>query len=205
MKRVTAKKEGRVYKMPATAIILAGGESRRMGKDKSILPINGIPAIKHVFSQLQGHFDQIIVSSNNIAQHSFDGVEVVKDQTKGRGPLMGIASALRVSRNQINFVVACDIPDVDMNFVRHLIRECAGYDAVIPQTGPTHYEPLFAVYKKDILVSIDESIRLGKLKVLDPLKKRKVKYLESSDALKLKNLNTMKDYLHFLKEKKGTA
>lgn len=194
-----------VYRMPATAIIMAGGKSRRMGKDKTILPINGIPAIKHIFAQLRPHFDQIIVSSNNIAQHSFDGVEVVKDEAKGKGPLMGIASALRVSRNQDNFVVACDIPDVDINFVRLLIRECRGFDAVIPQTGPSHYEPLFAIYRKDILVSIDESISRGKFKILEPLKKRKVKYLESSEALKLKNLNTMNDYQQFVKEKNSVA
>ncbi|MBW8016448.1 MAG: molybdenum cofactor guanylyltransferase [Planctomycetes bacterium] len=194
-----------VYKMPATAVIMAGGKSRRMGKDKSILPINGIPAIEHIFAQLRPHFDQILVSSNNIAQHSIDGVEVVKDEAAGKGPLMGIASALRVSRNQINFVIACDIPDVNISLVRHLIRECAGFDAVIPQTGPSHFEPMFAIYSKDLLVAIDESISLGKYKILEPLKKRKVKYLKSPDALKLKNLNTMNDYLHFLKEKKGVA
>ena len=86
-----------------------------------------------------------------------------------------------------------------------MIRECAGFDAVIPKTGPSHYEPMFAIYSKDLLAAIDESISLGKYKILEPLKKRKVKYLESSDALRLKNLNTMNDYLHFLKEKKGVA
>ena len=115
---------------------------------------------------------------------------------------MGIASALRVSRNQLNFVIACDIPDVDMDFVRNMIRQCRGFDAVIPQTGPSYYEPLFAVYSKDILAAIDESISLGKLKILDPLKNRKVKYLESSDTLKLKNLNTINNYMDFLSQNK---
>ncbi len=193
------------YKMQATAVILAGGKSRRMGKDKSILPINGTPAIKHIFAQLESHFDQIIVSSNNIAEHSFPGVKVVADEITGKGPLMGIASALRVSRNDINFVIACDIPEVNLGLVRRLIKKSKDFDAVLPQTGPSHYEPLFAVYKKSTLAAIDESIIAGNYKILNPLKKCKVKYVELPGAGQLKNLNTMNDYLQFVKDKGDIA
>ncbi len=193
------------YKMQATAIILAGGKSRRMGKDKSILPINGMPAIKHIFAQLESHFDQIIVSSNNIAEHSFPGVKVVKDEVTGKGPLMGIVSALRVSRNDVNFVIACDIPEVDMSFVRKIVRESRGFDAVIPQTGQSKYEPLFAVYRKSTLAAIDESIISGNYKILEPLKKCDVHYIDLSHGGQLKNLNTMNDYLQFVKDKSNVA
>ena len=191
--------------MQATAIIMAGGRSRRMGRDKSTLPINGTPAIKHIFGQLRLHFDQILVSSNNIAKHSFPGVKVVPDEVADKGPLMGIASALRISRNDINFVIACDIPEVDIGLVRRLIRKSRNFDAVLPQTGPSHYEPLFAVYKKSTLAAIDESIMAGNYKILDPLKKCKVNYIKLPRAEQLKNLNTMNDYRRFVKEKSGVA
>ncbi len=97
-------------KMDATAIIMAGGKSSRMGQDKSMLTVNGEPVIKHIFQQLQPHFSQVLVSSDDVSKYSFLGVQVVPDEDTGKGPLMGIASALRVSAREVNFVIACDIP-----------------------------------------------------------------------------------------------
>jgi len=192
-------------KMDATAIIMAGGRSRRMGQDKTILEINGTPVIKYVFDQLRLHFDQILVSSSNMAKYSFLGVEVVPDEVANKGPLVGIASALRISRNDTNFVIACDIPEVDIGLVRQLVKKSRNFDAVMPQTGPSQYEPLFAVYKKSTLAAIDESIISGNYKILDPLKKCKVNYVKLPRAEQIKNLNTMNDYLQFVKEKSGVA
>lgn len=189
-----------VSKMPATAIIMAGGKSRRMGQDKAVLEINGTPAIKRVYEQLRLHFDQILVSSSNIAEHGLPDIEIVPDEIAGKGPLVGIGSALRVSRNETNFVIACDIPDIDISIVRRLIRESRSFDAVVPETGAGKYEPLFAVYKKSTLGAIDESIASGKYKILEPLKKCNVSYVKFPGAEKFKNLNTMKDYQEFVKE-----
>jgi molybdopterin-guanine dinucleotide biosynthesis protein A len=191
--------------MQATAIIMAGGRSKRMGQDKTMLEINGAPVIKYVFDQLRLHFDQILISSSNMAKHSFPGVKVVPDEVANKGPLMGIASALRISRNDINFVIACDIPEVDIGLVRRFIEKSRNFDAVVPQTGPSQYEPLFAVYKKSTLAAIDESIISGNYKILDPLKKCKVHYVELSRTEQLRNLNTMNDYLQYVKEKRGVA
>jgi molybdopterin-guanine dinucleotide biosynthesis protein A len=189
------------YKTRATAIIMAGGKSKRMGQDKGMLLINGTPAIKHIFAQLKPHFDQIIVSSNNIAEHSIDGVEVVKDEVTGKGPLMGIASALRVSRNEINFVIACDIPEVDISIVRQMLRESSRFDAVVPQTGPSQYEPLFAVYKKSVLAEIDKAIAAGRYRIIESLKNCKVNYADLPGDIRLENLNSMNDYREFVKRK----
>jgi molybdopterin-guanine dinucleotide biosynthesis protein A len=187
-----------VHAMRATAIIMAGGRSRRMGQDKAALEINGMPAIQYVFEQLRPHFDQILVSSTNTKKHRFPGVTVVPDEVTDKGPLGGIASTLRVSRNNTNFVIACDIPEVDIDFVRRMIRESNGYDAVLPQTGASRYEPLFAIYKKSILVEIDKAIASGKHRVTAPLEHCKVKYLDLEGDMKLRNLNTMNDYREFV-------
>ena len=183
---------------PATAIIMAGGKSSRMGQDKSMLPINGVPAIKHVLDQLAPYFDEILISSNNRAEHSFDGVKVVADEAMGAGPLVGIASALRISQNEINFVVACDIPEVDIATTGRLISESDGFDAVIPQTGASRYEPLFAVYKKSVLVEVDKAIASKKFRVIDALENCKVNYIDLGGDLEFRNLNTMNDYREFV-------
>ena len=164
-----------------------------------------MPVIKHIFKKLHPHFSQILVSSDDVSRYSFLDVQVVPDEDTGKGPLMGIASALRVSANKVNFVIACDIPEVDISFVRQMVRESKGFDAVVPQTGPSQYEPLFAVYKNSILAAIDESIISGNYKILHPLKKCKVNYINLAYGRQLKNLNTMKDYQEFITEKDDVA
>jgi molybdopterin-guanine dinucleotide biosynthesis protein A len=192
-------------KMDATAIIMAGGKSRRMGQDKSMLEVNGEPVIKHIFKQLHPHFSQVLVSSDDTHRYSFLDVEVIPDEDTGKGPLMGIASALRVSANQVNFIIACDIPEVDMSFVRQMVRESEDFDAVVPQMGLFQYEPLFAVYKKSVLTAIDKAIASGNYQIIEPLKYCKVNYINLPDGQQLRNLNTMKDYQEFVVEKNDVA
>ena len=109
----------------ATAIIMAGGDSRRMGIDKCMLPIKTAqnaesrPIVEVICEQLRGCFDQILISANEVEKLSFLGFEIVPDKTSGQGPLMGIASALEASANELNFVVACDIqPQAKINMSR---------------------------------------------------------------------------------------
>ena len=124
--------------MKATAIIMAGGKSKRMGRDKSMLLINGEPVIKHIYEQLLPHFDQVLVSSDNVSKYTFLGARVVPDEVTGKGPLIGIASAIRVSANDANFVIACDIPQIDISFVQQMVKKSKGFDAVMPKTGPSN-------------------------------------------------------------------
>lgn len=194
-----------VLKMDATAIIMAGGKSRRMGQDKSMLEINGEPVIKHILKQLRPHFSQILISSDDEARYNFLDVEVVPDEDTGKGPLMGITSALRVSQKEVNFVIACDIPKVDISFVRRMVTASKGFDAVVPQIGPSKYEPLFAVYKKSILAEMDKAIAAGKYRIIDPFEYCKVKYIGLTCGTQLENLNTMKDYHKFVMKNNDVA
>lgn len=194
-------------KMKATAIIMAGGDSIRMGRDKSILPIKGQPMIKRIYDQLRPHFNQILISSNDISKYSFLGVEVIPDKVTGRGPLGGIASALAASANELNFVMASDIPQVDITLMRMLLRESRDFDVVVPRIGRSRYEPLFAVYKKTALTAIEDALLSGNYRIIDALSSCRVKYIDLSKtaAQQLSNLNTMNDYLEFVRSEKGAA
>jgi len=191
-----------VMKEEATAIIMAGGDSFRIGRDKSMLPIKDKPMIKYICDQFRPHFNQILVSSNEVSKYAFLGVEVVPDRVAGRGPLMGIASAMRASANQVNFVIACDIPEVDIALVRTMLRQVRGYDAVVPATGPSRYEPLFAVYRKSTLAAIEEALSSGNNRIMAALSQCKVNYIDLTGSERLKNLNTMNDYWEFVKRVK---
>ncbi|MFQ6035297.1 MAG: molybdenum cofactor guanylyltransferase [Sedimentisphaerales bacterium] len=192
----------------ATAIIMAGGDSLRMGNDKSLLPIKGqgprgagtLPMIKHICEQLHGTFSQILISANEAEKFAFLGFEVIPDRIPGQGPLMGIASTLQASANELNFVVACDIPHIDLACVRRMLAKAKAVDLVIPTTGDGKYEPLFAVYRKSALAAINEVLSSGGRKISDVFSRCRVKYIDLGDAEWLINLNTIAEYEEFCKK-----
>ncbi|MHC4309417.1 MAG: molybdenum cofactor guanylyltransferase [Planctomycetota bacterium] len=180
----------------ATAIIMAGGGSRRMGIDKSMLLIKDKPIIKYICDQLRGTFSQILISTDDVEKYAFLGFDCIRDKIPGEGPLMGIASTLEASANELNFVVACDIPHIDIRLVRKMLAEAHAADMVIPTTGGEKYEPLFAVYCKSSLEAINEMLKSGTRKISDAFARCKVKYIKLK-AEQLTNLNTMAEYEEF--------
>ncbi|MEN6620195.1 MAG: molybdenum cofactor guanylyltransferase [Smithella sp.] len=185
----------------ATAIILAGGKSSRMGRDKSLLTTDNIPLIKKIASQLDGYFKEIIIGANDVEKYRFLQLPVVPDLVEGKGPLMGIYSTLLSSKHEINFVIACDIPDLDMNYITELIRQAKDYQVVIPAWSDGRLEPLFAVYKKSILSNIKELIDADQRKIRLLFESVDVKYMPLPDEAKwYRNLNTMEDYQNYIKK-----
>jgi len=185
--------------LSATAIILAGGKSSRMGTDKGMLSINGRTMLEHICKQLRGTFGQILISAGDAEKYGFAGFEVVRDKIPGQGPLMGIASALEASANEINFVAACDIPYIEMGCVGKMLTEAKGADIVVPTTGDKKYEPLFAVYRKSALDAIKRRLRKGGRKISEVFDKCEVKYIDLRKADWLININTLAEYEEFQK------
>ncbi len=148
-------------KEEAAAIVLSGGTSRRMGEDKSVMHVHGQPLVSTVAGQLAPHFDQLIVSGSE-EKYAFTGYKVVEDLKAGQGPLMGLMSALKASDHELNFVTACDIPNIHLPFVRRMLREIGDHDAVVPVLPDGHKQPLFAVYRKDVHQKIEACLTNGK-------------------------------------------
>jgi len=183
--------------LSATAIILAGGKSSRMGTEKGMLSINDQTMLEHICKQLRGTFSQILISAGDAEKYSFAGFEVVRDKISSQGPLMGIASALEASANEINFVVACDIPHIEMDCVRKMLTEAKGADIVVPTTDDRKYEPLFAIYRKSALDAIKRTLRKGERKISEVFDKCEVKYIDLGKADWLININTLAEYEEF--------
>jgi molybdopterin-guanine dinucleotide biosynthesis protein A len=188
-----------VMQEQATAIIMAGGDSRRMGMDKSVLAINGKPMVEIIAEQLRASFSQTLISANDAEKFAFLGLQIVPDRIQGQGPLMGIASALEASANEVNFVVACDIPHIDLAYVRKMLFRAKGADIVIPRSRDKEYEPLFAVYNKSALEAINKVLRTGGRKISDVFTRCKVSYIELK-ADSFTNLNTRAEYEEFCKK-----
>lgn len=190
---------GWALRADAAAIILAGGSSQRMHSDKSMLLISGAPMVEHIHGQLRAHFKQILVSANDVAKYAFLGVKVVPDSVAGQGPLMGIASALAASEHDLNFVTACDMPQVNMTLVRRMLREADGFDAVVP-IADGNIEPLFAVYRKSVISRFQDALAQGGRKIRDAFDGCRINYLDVTAADPLRNLNTREDYDGFISE-----
>lgn len=187
-------------KKKATAIILAGGKSTRMGGgDKSLLPIRGIPIIQHITNQLKQHFDEIIIGANDVEKYSFLGFRVVPDVETGKGPLMGIYSCLKSSQNELNFVTGCDTPTMNIELIESMLELSDGVDIVMPFKNHNDYEPLYAIYRKSVIAIAEQVLLKGRRKIIDILEFSSVRYFELNDISWYCNINTKEDFERFLK------
>ena len=182
----------------AGAIVMAGGQSRRMGRDKAYLPVDGHPLIEHVCDQLRPHFRQILISAASEDGYGFLGAPVVVDPVAGEGPLRGIASALRASEHDTNLVMACDIPSLDVGLLRHMLRLAPGSDCVVPRTAEGHSEPLLAIYRRSALEAIDEVLRSGSRRIRDAHDRCDTRYVDLAPGREPANLNTPDEYRGYL-------
>lgn len=181
----------------ANAIVLAGGHSRRMGTDKSMLSVAGRPMIEHICRQLRGTFTQVLISANDTEKFSFLGLPVVPDRIPDQGPLMAVASALRASDSELNLIVSCDVPEIKLAVVRRMLVEADGADVVVPVTNDGKEQPLFAVYRRSAGQYIEEALESGGRRLRHIYGFCRVRFVELDDAGWFANLNTMADYEQF--------
>ncbi len=187
---------------PLGLIILAGGKSRRMRRNKALLPVPGGVLIETVLGQLQDRFAQVIVSVSNRKGFDFlSGVDLIPDPVPDQGPMYGIYHAMGVSRYDKNFVIACDIPVIDMEFLQTLITAAAVVDISVPENGGCLLEPLFAVYSQSVRPIMGKLLERGERSLLPLFERCRVKKVPL-EGKTLVNLNTRSDYERFLKSRK---
>ncbi|MCP4179159.1 MAG: molybdenum cofactor guanylyltransferase [bacterium] len=187
-------------KKNAAVIILAGGKSSRMGHDKSQLLVSEKTMVKHIIDQVEPFFKQIIIGANDIEKFNDLECNIVSDKLKGYGPLMGILSCLENSDYEVNFLLACDIPDIDMKFVEKMFHEIDNkFDAVVPKSSEGYIEPLFAIYKKSIINTIKDILfKQNRKKIRLVFDKINTKYIDFTDNAWYHNINTKEDYHNFI-------
>ncbi|MEI6563518.1 MAG: molybdenum cofactor guanylyltransferase [bacterium] len=182
-----------VIRPNATAIILAGGKSLRMGRDKSMLAVDGQPMIGHIAGQLS-YFQERLISSNDPEKYAFLKLPVVSDREPGYGPLMGILSSVDRAAHDLCFVTGCDIPALDPGFVMQLLAQAEDHDIVMPQHADGRVEPLLAVYRKSIIPVAEAELRGGNRRIVSLFDKLRVRFVAADQENWYHNLNTMEDY-----------
>src|SRR5688572_20417127 len=94
------------------AVLLAGGQSRRMGRNKALIPLDGCPIITRLACEAGQLTDQIIISANDIPVYESLGLPIVPDVYQGQGPLAGLHAAMTYSERPLLLALACDLPAV---------------------------------------------------------------------------------------------
>lgn len=163
--------------LDAAAIILAGGKSTRMGANKALLEIENRRLIRRIADELVGEFAEVIIVANDPEPYKELGFKVTGDILPGRGPLIGIHAGLSVSPYRLNFFTACDMPFINGPLVAYMVEETGDADALVPKIDGL-WQPLFAVYSRDCLPAITDSINRERYKVSAFYPAVRVKYIE---------------------------
>jgi len=139
------------------AMILAGGRSARMGRNKALLDFGGRTLIEHLLVRIEGLFKEILLVTDKPEAYSSLGVQVVRDRWPQRHPLVGVYSGLAAASTEYGFVFACDMPFLNRDLITYMMGLAPGYDVVVPRHAGG-FEPLHAVYGKACLDPIAQSI-----------------------------------------------
>jgi len=185
--------------LTVSGIVLAGGQSLRLGMDKSFVNVKGQPLIEQIVAKLSRLSDDVIIVTNSLEKYNHLKAKLVGDIYPGKGSLGGIYSGLRAAANFYSLVVACDMPFLNLNLLRYMILLARGHDVVIPRIGGLP-EPLHAIYSKNCLEPIDGLLARGGLKIIDFFSEVRVRWVEEDEVdifdpqhLSLFNVNTPSD------------
>lgn len=161
-----------------TAVILTGGDSRRMGQDKASLKLGEQSLLQNVISVVQPLFSAVIISVRQSRKEIT--LPQVFDDPKHRGPLAGLAAGLQNAQTPWVFAVACDMPFIEQSVIQRLGQFREGYQAVVPMVKG-YPQPLAAFYSAGCLGSVLECLNGdGKRSLRELLDKLNVRYVSET-------------------------
>jgi molybdenum cofactor guanylyltransferase len=187
--------------LQATLVVLAGGDSRRMGQPKALLPVGGTTLVEWLTARLAPEFAHLLVAAR-AADQLPPGLRphLVRDLHVGAGPLAGVEAALAASPHDTVVAVACDMPAVTAGLVRRLVGAVEArpaLDAAVPRVDGRP-EPACAAYRRSAAGPIAAALAEGRLRASDALDDLRVHWLDAEDPAQFANLNTPDDYRRFV-------
>ncbi len=183
-----------------TIAVQAGGKSSRMGEDKALIRLAGIPLIERVLARIDGLANEILITTNRPETLTHLNLRMVGDEVPGAGALHGLKTALDAARGEIVLVLSCDTPFVSRELLEHLLSRAHDADAIVPKHGDK-YEPLQAVYNKThCLIAVEAALGSGERRMISfypqvhvlPIEEPILSKLDPS-GLSFFNVNTAED------------
>jgi molybdopterin-guanine dinucleotide biosynthesis protein A len=186
--------------MQVTGVILAGGKSRRMGRNKAFLPFGQGVLIERVIEVVQEVTPEVILITNTPEQYQRFGLPMFSDVIADAGSLGGIYTGLVTAQTLYSLCLACDMPFVKPSFLRFLCDAAAEADVVIPRNAED-FQPLCAVYSQVCREPIRHQIEAGRLKITGFFDEMRVRVIEGEllarydpHDLMFFNANTPEEY-----------
>ena len=189
--------------LDVTAVILAGGMSRRLGRNKALEPFQGEPLIRRVIGAMRKVASNTVVVANDAERvNELDlpnDVVPVIDEYPGKGSLGGIYTGLNAAPTDWAIFCACDMPFLDPRLYRALLDTRDMYDAVVPVLSGRP-EPIHAAYSRVCLEPIRQKLDANQLKISGFFDDVAVRFFSEeevraidSDLLSFFNINTQHD------------
>jgi molybdopterin-guanine dinucleotide biosynthesis protein A len=186
--------------MQATLLVLAGGESRRMGRTKAWLEVGETTLVRWVAERLGPAFTEVVVSFAQPEQvQELLPYRLVFDRKPAAGPLAGLEAGLAGARNDVVFALACDMPYVTREVAEMAVAASHACEAAIPRIDGRP-EPACAAYRRSALAAITDALDAGRYRAADLAEHLDVTWLEGLDPDLFRSLNTPEDYERFRRE-----
>ena len=183
--------------MEATLLVLAGGDSRRMGRPKAWIEVGDGYLLRYVVERLAAAFSEVIVSFAEPEQmERHIPYRVVFDRKRAAGPLAGLEAGLASANHDALFAVACDMPYVTRSTAELAVAAVRGADAAIARHDGL-FEPVCGAYRKSALPVIASALDAGRYTAHDVVMDLDVTWLEGLDPAEFESLNTPADLERF--------
>jgi molybdenum cofactor guanylyltransferase len=184
----------------ATAIVLAGGRSSRMGRPKALLPFDGEPLIVHIVAALKPRFNDVVVVAAPGQDLPAMPVTLVRDEVAFQGPVGGISYGLRAAGEEVAFVTSCDSAFLNVELISYLLSQVPEHDVVVPRWAE-RLQPLHAVYRRGVLPRLEEQLARGDLRPVHLFEKVRTREVGEEEIRRFDpegwsffNMNTPEDY-----------
>lgn len=188
-----------------SAIVLAGGRSARMGRDKATLDWDGQTLLQRVCSQLEPTVEDLLVVGGG-RQSVPLGARFHADERPGAHALGGLYTGLRASTSKSSFVCGCDQPFINASLVERLFELALGFDLVAPEVAG-ELQPLHAVYARSLAPTIEDLIERKSWSLKQLANEAHTRVVAESEIRKIDpelksfvNLNTHDEYERALAE-----
>ena len=171
------------------AVVLAGGASRRMGRDKLLLEVDGLTLLEAAVNRFKEEFADVCVSVAENGKYPQIKAREIVDVRRGAGPLSGLHAALANLRHDHDgvFVVAADLPYSSPKAALRIIELCGDHDACIIRLANGNIEPLFGYYKKTLLPLCEEALSSGDNRMSEVLYKADTRFIPPEELGELWN------------------
>ena len=185
-----------------TGIVLAGGASRRMGRNKAFLQLDGQTLIEIVIGRMAQVCAEVLIVAGDAQLYTGLGIPVIEDRFRGAGALGGLHAGLKVASHELALVVGCDMPFLNPNLLQAFVRWAEGFDVVVLRHGEQQYvEPLHGAYRRTCLPAVETALHAERRRSISFFPQVRVRYVTPEDIApfdlelrSFRNINTPEEW-----------